>query len=88
MLWHEWGHALSIDRTDQEDVARGPRLLELAPETIGAGIRAGSYRPQQITHELMAEIYAMLLRRLQSGVGGQPEWLEDEIWEIVTRVMA
>lgn len=88
MAWHEWGHALSIDRTEEGEIAAGPRLLALAPDAIAENIRAGSYRPQQITHELVAEIYAILLGRLQSGVGGQPEWLSDEIWEIATRVMA
>jgi hypothetical protein len=40
LAWHEWGHALSLDRCSPEDVAAGRRLLELAPEGVRENIRA------------------------------------------------
>lgn len=87
VAWHEWGHALSIDRTTSEDLAAGERLLSVAPEGIAANIRSGSYRQSELTHEVLAEIYSALLGRLQRGTGGQPPWLHDEIWEMLTLVM-
>jgi hypothetical protein len=87
IAWHEWGHALSIHRTNEEDIEAGQRLLSLAPPGIAATIRSGSYRARELTHEVLAEIYSVLLGRLQRGVGGQPPWLDDEIWEMHTRVM-
>lgn len=85
VAWHEWGHALSLDRADADDVSRGQELLELAPSGIAEGVRAGNYRRAEVTHELIAEIYAVLMARRRRGFGGQPPWLENDLWEIVVR---
>ncbi len=86
LAWHEWGHALSLDRCSPEDVAAGRRLLELAPEGVRENIRAAQYRPKQYTHEVVAEIYAMLIGRRRRDQVGRPQWLNDEIYELVMRV--
>ena len=65
--WHEWGHALSIGLCSAEDIAAGRRLLELAPEVIRESIRKGGYRSSQYTHELVANVYALLMIRRRQG---------------------
>jgi hypothetical protein len=85
VAWHEWGHALSVVRTSPDDIARGSRLLELAPEGIREFIRRSGYRNREYTHELVAEIYALLMGRRRRGQTGQPRWLSDELYELVRR---
>jgi hypothetical protein len=84
--WHEWGHALSVVRCSQEDIAAGPRLLDLAPIGIRDGVRGAGYRSNDYTHELVAETYALLMARRQRKASGKPSWLDDEIYNLVKRV--
>jgi hypothetical protein len=84
--WHEWGHALSVVRCSQEDLAAGRRLLDLAPVGIREGIRDAGYRPNDYTHELVAETYALLMARRRRKASGRPQWLDDEIYNLVRRV--
>jgi hypothetical protein len=83
--WHEWGHALSVVRCSQEDVADGRRLLELAPTGLRESIRQAGYRSTDYTHELVAEAYALLLARHRRGATGRPWWLNSEIYNLVER---
>ena len=85
LAWHEWGHALSFDRCLPEDVVDGKRLLEMAPEGVRENIRRARYRPKEYTHEVVAEIYAMLIGRRRRNELGRPKWLDDEIYELVMR---
>jgi hypothetical protein len=84
--WHEWAHALSIELCSREDVAAGPRLLELAPEGIRQVIRGAGYHPKQYTHELVANVYALLMYRRRRNLSERPEWLNEEIYKLVERV--
>lgn len=84
--WHEWGHALGVVRATPDDVAAGERLLKRAPEGVREIIRRGGYRRRDYSHELVAEIYALLMSRRRRGQTGQPTWLDDEIYELVRRV--
>jgi hypothetical protein len=84
--WHEWGHALSVVRCSQEDMADGRRLLDLAPTGLRESIRRAGYRSTDYTHELVAETYALLLARRRRGATGRPPWLEGEIYNLVRRV--
>ncbi len=84
--WHEWGHALSIVRCSQEDVAAGHRLLDLAPDGVQEGIRRAGYRSTDYTHELVAETYALLMARRRRKASGKPPWLDNEIYSLVKRV--
>lgn len=84
--WHEWGHALSVVRCSQEDIAAGPKLLDLAPPGIRETIRQAGYRASDYTHELVAETYALLLARRRRDATGRPSWLDSEIYNLVKRV--
>ena len=84
--WHEWGHALSLERCSPEDVAAGHRLLELAPKGVREVIRGGGYRSKEYTHELVANVYALLMARRQRNVLEQPQWLNEEIYSLMMRV--
>lgn len=86
IAWHEWGHALSIDRSTSSDIACGPRLLERAPKGVAGIIRGAGYRRHELIHELVAETYALLMARLRRGETRQPKWLDDEIWDLMRRV--
>jgi hypothetical protein len=86
IAWHEWGHALSVVRCTADDVAAGPRLLALAPTGVSKNVREAGYRSFEYTHELVAEIYAVLVERRQREESGRPLWLHQEIFELVRRV--
>ncbi len=86
VAWHEWAHALAVVRATRDDIADGERLLELAPAGVRAFVRRGGYRRGDYTHELVAEIYALLMSRRRRGQTGQPVWLDYEIYELVRRV--
>jgi hypothetical protein len=86
--WHEWGHALSIARCTTEDIASGSRLLGLAPTSVSRYIRMAGYRPYEYTHELVADIYSLLIARRQHKQSGRPQWLNQEIYDLVKRVTA
>lgn len=86
LAWHEWGHALSVERCSPDDVANGSRLLALAPAGVREIIRTAGYRARDYTHEVIAETYALLMaRRLREG-SEQPPWLDDEIYKLLERV--
>lgn len=85
-FWHEWGHALSLARATAADVAAGEQLVNLAPAGVAEYIRREGYRQRQYTHEVIAEIYALLMARRRRGESGQPTWLDDEIYGLVRRV--
>jgi hypothetical protein len=85
-FWHEWGHALSLARATTSDVAAGEHLLGLAPSGVGEYIRAQGYRERQYTHEVIAEIYAVVMARRRRGETGQPAWLDDELYDLLRRV--
>jgi hypothetical protein len=84
--WHEWGHALSIARCTKEDLAAGLRLLDLAPTSVSNTVRGAGYRRYEYTHELVAEIYSLLIARRQRKESGRPRWLDREIYDLVRRV--
>jgi hypothetical protein len=86
VVWHEVGHALSVARCSWQDTRRGRRLLELCPDGIAEDIRAAKYGVPSYTHEVVAEIFAILMERRQRGQGGRPEWLDPEIYDLICRV--
>lgn len=85
MAWHEWGHALSIDLAE-EDIAADQRSVELLPESLAKLVRQAGYRRREYTHEVVAEIYAILMIRRRQGKTGRPPWLHPEVYELVRRV--
>lgn len=86
VAWHEWGHALSLDRAEQDDIAAGKRYVGLLPEGLARLVREAGYRPGEYTHEVIAEVYSMLMGRQRLGQTGRPPWLHTEVYELVRRV--
>jgi hypothetical protein len=86
IAWHEWGHALSLARTAKDDVAAGGHLLGLAPEGIREIVRRSGYGRNEYTHELVAELYVLLMSRRRRGQTGQPPWLADELYRLLRTV--
>lgn len=86
VAWHEWGHALAVDRCSAEDVDAGQRLLRQAPPGVAESVRQGGYRRRGYTHQLVAEVYALLISRRRRGQTERPEWLNEEIYNLTERV--
>lgn len=86
VAWHEWGHALSVVRATADDTSAGQRLLALAPTGVADLIRGAGYRHREYTHELAAEIYALLMARRRRGEVGKPSWLDQELYDLVRRL--
>lgn len=86
IAWHEWGHALSVTRATGEDVTAGRRLLDLAPPAIADFIRRAGYGARENTHELVAELYALLMARRRRAQTGKPVWLHDQLYDLVRRL--
>jgi hypothetical protein len=86
VAWHEWGHALSLDRAEEGDISTGEHYVELLPKALARLVRQAGYRRREYTHEVVAEIYAMLMTRRRQGATGRPPWLHSEVYELVRRV--
>jgi hypothetical protein len=84
--WHEWGHALSVTTASPHDPGEGARLLALAPDGVRERIRRGNYARREYIHELIAETYALLIRERVEGRPGQPPWLLNEIYQLISRI--
>lgn len=86
VAWHEWGHALSLDRAEQDDIAAGERYVGLLPAGLAELVREAGYRPREYTHEVVAEVYSILMARRRLGQTERPPWLHAEVYELVRRV--
>jgi hypothetical protein len=86
VVWHEVGHALSIGRCSWQDRRSGQRLLDLCPAGIAEDVRSANYGVLSYTHEVVAEVFALLMERKQHGQGGRPRWLDPEIYDLICRV--
>jgi hypothetical protein len=63
-----------------------PWVIRQDEEGVAELIAGGGYRQRQYTHEVIAEIYALLMARRRRGETGKPPWLDDQIYELVRRV--
>lgn len=86
LVWHEAGHALSVARCGWQDRRRGRHLLDLCPKAIADDIRAANYGVPSYTHEVVAEVFALLMERRQRGQEGRPPWLDPEIYDLIRRL--
>jgi hypothetical protein len=86
VAWHEWGHALSLDRATADDIAAGEHYVRLLPAPIAKIVRQAGYRRREYTHEVVAEVYSMLMARRRLGQTGKPPWLDAEVYELVRRI--
>ncbi|MGA8744531.1 MAG: hypothetical protein WB507_01545 [Solirubrobacterales bacterium] len=87
VAWHEWGHALGIHRASREDVAAGSKLLDSLPKELAKTIRSADYLRREYAHEVVAEVYSLLMVRRRKGVIGRPNWVSDEVYELIRRVV-
>jgi hypothetical protein len=87
VAWHEWGHALSLHGATREDVAAGQELLESLPRELADTIRLAGYLRREYTHEVVAEVYTLLMLRRRKGVIGRPKWVSDQVDELIRRVV-
>ncbi len=87
VAWHEWGHALSLHGATREDLAAGQKLLDSLPSELADTIRLAGYLRREYTHEVVAEVYALLMVRRRKGVIGRPEWVSDQVNELIRRVV-
>jgi hypothetical protein len=85
-VWHEVGHVLSMERCSRDDRRNGRRLLELCPDGVAEDIRSANYAVSSYTHEVVAEVFAILMERRQYDRGGKPQWLDPEIYDLICRV--
>lgn len=88
VVWHEWGHALSVSSMPTHDRREGERLLDIAPVGIRNRIRSPRYGRAEYIHEIIAETYALLMRERIAGRQGKPQWLADEIYDLTMRIGA
>lgn len=86
IAWHEWAHALSLERATEDDIAAGEMLLDAAPAGISEPIRSANYAQDDLVHEVAAETYAFLMALRRRGFTGRPGFLPDEIYDLVRRV--
>ncbi|HXM87347.1 MAG TPA: hypothetical protein VN889_06910 [Solirubrobacteraceae bacterium] len=77
---------MSEATTEAHDPSEGTRLLAVAPDGIRERIRQGDYSRREYIHELIAETYALLMRESIEGRPGQPTWLPNEIYQLMTRI--
>jgi hypothetical protein len=86
IAWHEWGHALSVTRCTSDDIRAGETLLALAPAGVKESIRAARYPRRELTYEVIAEVFALLMARRLAGQKGRPSWLNKTVYELVMRL--
>lgn len=68
VAWHEYGHALSVNRATVEHRRRGLELLGLAPPFIREAVdHPTRYRSSQVFDEVIAHVYVLLVARVRIG---------------------
>ena len=68
-------------------MAAGQKLLESLPSELADTIRLAGYLRREYTHEVVAEVYALLMVRRREGVIGRPQWVSDQVDELIRRVV-
>jgi hypothetical protein len=66
--------------------AAGRRLLELCPAGIREDVCTAGYGAREYTHEIVAAVYAVMMRRRARGQSAQPPWLEKEIYALFQKL--
>jgi hypothetical protein len=65
----------------------GPGAPRAGAPSMAENIRSADYRQREYTHEIVAEVHALLINRRRRGATGRPPWLSTEIYELVRRVV-
>ncbi|HET8536597.1 MAG TPA: hypothetical protein VFL73_05400 [Solirubrobacteraceae bacterium] len=81
VAWHEYGHALSATLASPELRRSGPQLVERLPMGLRQAIDyPGSYRRGEVFDEVIANVYALMIRRaVHSKDYGFPSFLHDDV---------
>jgi hypothetical protein len=88
IAWHEYGHALSVTRATREHRERGPALLLLLPEGLRETIHyPGRYRTDQVFDEVIANVYALLVGRVQGDGYSPPAYLHPAVFSAFEEVI-
>jgi len=88
VAWHEYGHALSLARSTRDQRRDGVRLLGLLPEGLAQSIDyPGGYRPGAVFDEVIATVYAALIRRVRREGYGCPDYLHDDVIQAFKEVI-
>jgi len=89
VAWHEYGHALSATLASPEMKRGGVRLLEVLPSGLRRAIDyPGSYRARQVFDEVIANVYALMIRRVvHHNDYGWPDFLDRQVFEAFESVV-
>jgi hypothetical protein len=80
IVWHEYGHALSLVRSTADQRRDGPRLYELLPPGLKGQIDyPQSYRAREVFDEVVAGVYALMISRIRTEGYGFPDFLHSDI---------
>jgi hypothetical protein len=56
------------------------------PEGVRERIRRAGYSRKELTYELIADTYALLMAQRRGDLKERPSWLNDEIYRLVLRM--
>jgi hypothetical protein len=88
IAWHEYGHALSLTRSTDDQRRRGVHLLDLLPHGLRRAIdHPGAYRSGDVFDEVIASVYTVLVGRVRTDGYGRPEYLPAEVYQAFTEVI-
>jgi hypothetical protein len=81
IVWHEYGHALSATFASPAQKRDGPRLVDLLPAGLRHAIDfPGSYEPREVFDEVIANVYALMIRRaVHDNDYGMPAFLHFDV---------
>jgi hypothetical protein len=54
---------------------------------MAENVRSADYGQREYAHEIVAEVYALMMIRRRRGALGRPPWLAEKIYELARRVV-
>jgi hypothetical protein len=79
----------SVTRASPTTKRQGPRLVELLPPGLRRAIDyPGSYRPREVFDEVIANVYALMIRRaVDHNDYGVPRFLHADVYDAFQAVV-
>ena len=88
VAWHEYGHALSLNRSTSHQRQGGERLLSLLPAGLRGSIDyPGGYRRSEVFDEVIATVYAVMVSRVRTYGYGAPDYLHPDVFDAFKEVI-
>ena len=87
LVWHEYGHALSLMRATADHRVSGPYLVGLLPDGLRPAVIAGGYARLEIFDELVATLYALMIGRIRDCGYGAPDFLHSSVFAAFQEVI-